>query len=226
MAVHASRCDAELERRAPPAESQISARLSGRAGATRRSRAHHAAGTMSRRVPYTSRIMSNRVRARPNRAWILQPGAAVVTRPRRIGTRRSIAWIVVAGVCLLSSAAYGATCRLDEAITYGTYVDAAGVTRPLLLDLLVPIDSPAPTPVIIWVHGGGWQSGTRTPIPTRAANMCSMGYAVASVDYRLTNVAAWPAQIQDVKGAEMLVDGLGRDDPRHHPHLSSCGVGS
>ena len=150
-----------------------------------------------------------RVRSRAHRSVTLEssPGGTTINfvassyRMSSPQIRRAAALILVAGSCLLSSTAHAYTCQLDEAITYGTYVDAAGVTRPLLLDLLLPVDSPTRTPIVIWVHGGGWQSGTRTPMPTRAANMCSMGYAVASVDYRLTNVAAWPAQIQDVKGA-------------------------
>ncbi len=37
--------------------------------------------------------------------------------------------------------------------------------------------------------------------PTGCTSLCSRGYAIASVDYRLSTVATWPAQIQDVKGA-------------------------
>ncbi len=110
--------------------------------------------------------------------------------------------LLMASVLALSSSQVAAqTCTLYEALTYATYVDAGGTTRRLLLDLRTPAAVSAPTPVVIWVHGGGWEGGTRTPIPSRAANMCAQGYAVASVDYRLTNVARWPAQIHDVKAA-------------------------
>lgn len=54
---------------------------------------------------------------------------------------------------------------------------------------------------MIWIHGGGWKSGSRLPVPTRASDLCGRGYAVASLDYRLVPNAIWPAQLHDVKGA-------------------------
>ncbi|MEA2561575.1 MAG: hypothetical protein QOH06_3079 [Acidobacteriota bacterium] len=71
----------------------------------------------------------------------------------------------------------------------------------LKLELLVPQGAAAPVPVVVWIHGGGWKSGSRLPIPARVSDLCSRGYAVASVDYRLVPTALWPAQIQDVRGA-------------------------
>jgi acetyl esterase/lipase len=98
------------------------------------------------------------------------------------------------------SAAQG--CTTYSGLTYATYLDGAGATQNLQLDLMVPASSGGPVPVVIFIHGGGWRSGSRLPIPSpRVTGLCSRGYAVASVDYRLTTVALWPAQIQDVKGA-------------------------
>jgi acetyl esterase/lipase len=70
------------------------------------------------------------------------------------------------------------------------------------LDLHLPDDylTGQPLPTIIWIHGGGWQSGSKTNWQT-AAPFVERGYAVASVEYRLTNVAIFPAQIHDIKGA-------------------------
>lgn len=101
----------------------------------------------------------------------------------------------------LSSPLLAYTCQTWSGLTYGTYVDGSGATQPLLLELLVPQDVTSPVPVVLWIHGGGWRTGSRLPVPTRAANLCARGYAVASVDYRLTTTALWPAQIQDVRGA-------------------------
>jgi acetyl esterase/lipase len=115
---------------------------------------------------------------------------------------------VAASLALLalvaSSPALAVTCQTYTGLTYGTYVDGSGVTQGLKLELLVPQGMPAggnPVPVVLWIHGGGWRTGSRLPIPTRAADLCPRGYAVASVDYRLTTTALWPAQIQDVRGA-------------------------
>ncbi len=68
------------------------------------------------------------------------------------------------------------------------------------LDLYLPAKPPAGRlPVIVWVHGGGWQNGSKaTVLPVRLGYV-GKGYAVASIGYRLTDAAAFPAQIQDVK---------------------------
>lgn len=83
-----------------------------------------------------------------------------------------------------------------------TYTGLVYSTAPeLKLELLVPQGAAAPVPTVVWIHGGGWRTGSRLPIPARVSNLCARGYAVASVDYRLTTTALWPAQIQDVRGA-------------------------
>lgn len=93
------------------------------------------------------------------------------------------------------------TCTLHPGLVYGTYAGPNGQTQGLLLDLLVPDGAASPAPLVIWIHGGGWRTGSRTPMPARITGLCARGYAVAAVDYRFSSVAVWPAQIQDVKGA-------------------------
>ncbi len=68
------------------------------------------------------------------------------------------------------------------------------------LDLYLPEASNAPRPVIVWVHGGGWQGGSKEN-PSRVLPFVSEGYAVASVNYRLSQHAIFPAQIHDCKAA-------------------------
>ena len=69
----------------------------------------------------------------------------------------------------------------------------------LTLDLYCPEKVPDPLPVIVWIHGGGWHKGKKERCP--AVTMVQNGYAVASIDYRLTDVAPFPAQIEDCKAA-------------------------
>jgi acetyl esterase/lipase len=69
----------------------------------------------------------------------------------------------------------------------------------LTLDLYRPAEVSDPLPVIIWIHGGGWRSGGKGRCP--AAALVSDGYAVASIGYRLTSAAPFPAQIEDCKAA-------------------------
>lgn len=66
------------------------------------------------------------------------------------------------------------------------------------LDLYVPEEGER-LPLIIWVHGGAFRAGSRTdhvPLEYLAA-----GYAVASINYRLSQQAIFPAQIEDAKAA-------------------------
>lgn len=73
--------------------------------------------------------------------------------------------------------------------------------RPLRLDLYLPAGTP-PFPVVVWVHGGGWQSGDKSLARDHPAlRQRARGYAVASVEYRLSGEAVFPAQIHDCKAA-------------------------
>ncbi len=68
------------------------------------------------------------------------------------------------------------------------------------LDLFRPTSGTGPFPTVIWIHGGGWRSGSRADAEQSRRLVCR-GYAVASIDYRLSDVAQFPAQIHDVKAA-------------------------
>jgi acetyl esterase/lipase len=69
------------------------------------------------------------------------------------------------------------------------------------LDLHLP-EGAGPFPVVVWVHGGGWQSGTRTLAPTAPARrLVERGYAVATIGYRLSGEATYPAAVHDTKAA-------------------------
>jgi acetyl esterase/lipase len=74
--------------------------------------------------------------------------------------------------------------------------------RPLQLDLHVP-PGDGPFPVVLWLHGGGWMTGSRvwTVDQQFHERMLSRGYAVADVDYRLALEAVYPAQQADVDAA-------------------------
>jgi len=81
--------------------------------------------------------------------------------------------------------------------------------RPLRLDLYKPKAEPggAGYPLVIYIHGGGWQSGhTRhsgafADWPRVLASIAAKGFVVASIEYRLSDEAPFPAAIQDVKSS-------------------------
>ena len=68
------------------------------------------------------------------------------------------------------------------------------------LDLYLPEKAAdKPLPLIVHIHGGGWMGGSKFPCPV--AGMVLSGYAVASVEYRFSQKAIFPAQIQDCQAA-------------------------
>jgi acetyl esterase/lipase len=69
----------------------------------------------------------------------------------------------------------------------------------LLLDLYLPEPAQKPFGLIVWVHGGAWRAGSRDSVDLEP--MTARGWAVASVDYRLSTVARFPAQVHDIKAA-------------------------
>ncbi len=71
--------------------------------------------------------------------------------------------------------------------------------KPVKLDLYRPKQFDGRLPVILWVHGGGWLRGSKAGGPARF--LAEKGYAVASIDYRLSGDAIYPAQIDDCKAA-------------------------
>lgn len=73
--------------------------------------------------------------------------------------------------------------------------------RDLLLDLYLPRNAPAPRAVILWLHGGGWRIGDRRLAPDLTCYYAERGYVMASIDYRLSREAVFPAAVEDIKAA-------------------------
>jgi acetyl esterase/lipase len=82
-------------------------------------------------------------------------------------------------------------------VEYGT-----GGGRPLKLHLVKP-KSPAqePMPVVVYIHGGAWRSGNRDGGVRPLSRLAARGYFGASIEYRLSSEAKFPAQIEDCKAA-------------------------
>ena len=51
----------------------------------------------------------------------------------------------------------------------------------------------------MWIHGGGWSRGRKEQHPP--INLMAHGYAIVSIEYRLSEEAPFPAQIEDCKAA-------------------------
>lgn len=95
--------------------------------------------------------------------------------------------------------------RVPEGVRKIADLDYAGGGNPRQkLDLYLPA-KPAggrPVPLVVFVHGGGWQGGDKAGGGGRVAPLVASGnYAGASIGYRLSGEAQWPAQIHDCKAA-------------------------
>lgn len=88
------------------------------------------------------------------------------------------------------------------------YAAVDGV-RPLELDLYLPPEPRGRGPAVVHLHGGAWRRGSRSTLaPTYAdragdalGELAAAGLTVASIDYRLSGEAAWPAPLHDAKAA-------------------------
>ena len=84
------------------------------------------------------------------------------------------------------------------------YLDIAYSQESLTqkLDVYLPEDGTGPFPVILSIHGGAWLVGDKQDIQLNSMlKGLKRGYAVVSINYRLSSEAAFPAQIFDSKAA-------------------------
>ncbi|HCH26454.1 alpha/beta hydrolase fold domain-containing protein [Psychrobacter celer] len=88
--------------------------------------------------------------------------------------------------------------------------------KTLAMDIYLPktdinADTTKGHPLAIWVHGGGWKRGDKADFPTRNPNVAKAlleeGYVLASINYRLSSEAQFPAPLEDSKDAvQFLLD--------------------
>ena len=97
------------------------------------------------------------------------------------------------GLALAPMSSAGAAPRVVRDLSFAK-VDQS----ELKLDLYLPTAA-APVGLIVWVHGGAWRAGSRSSV--EVLGLVERGWAIASVDYRLSPVAKFPAQVHDIKAA-------------------------
>jgi acetyl esterase/lipase len=87
-----------------------------------------------------------------------------------------------------------------QTIAGQTYAIVNG--QPLQLDLARP-RAPGPYPLVVLLHGGGWEGGDRRDMQGDMMELASRGYVAATVSYRLTRAPrnVFPAAVQDVRCA-------------------------
>lgn len=102
---------------------------------------------------------------------------------------------------------------LQENIEYGS-----GADQKLTMHIARPKDSSEAAPCIVFIHGGGWQAGSKDMFKKAIRDFASEGYVAASVGYRFAPKYKTPAQIEDCKCAVRYLrahaDELGIDPAR------------
>ena len=69
------------------------------------------------------------------------------------------------------------------------------------LDLYLPRNADGATPVLMYIHGGGWVRGTKESNVLRVLPYLEMGWSVVNVEYRMADVAHAPAAVEDCRCA-------------------------
>jgi acetyl esterase/lipase/sugar lactone lactonase YvrE len=85
--------------------------------------------------------------------------------------------------------------------THPALVYARYGQREMELDLYHPKNIAAPLPAIVCIHGGGWFKGERSNMTLLAQALAAKGYVTATISYRLSGEAKFPAAIEDCKAA-------------------------
>ncbi|MDB5328236.1 MAG: peptidase prolyl oligopeptidase active site domain protein [Phycisphaerales bacterium] len=87
----------------------------------------------------------------------------------------------------------------DDAVAHRDVVYLQRPSGPVKLDVFTP-PGDGPFPVVLWIHGGAWKTGDKAMWP-HMNFVVRDGYAVVNVEYRFSQVAPFPAQIDDVTAA-------------------------
>ncbi|MBD0377074.1 MAG: alpha/beta hydrolase [Flavisolibacter sp.] len=92
-----------------------------------------------------------------------------------------------------------------ETIFYSNIPYAGDTLKKHLLDIYLPHNAKPNTPLIVWIHGGAWMLNDKYADMSYMKNtireFIDSGYALASIDYRWSTTAPFPAQIQDCNQA-------------------------
>ncbi len=102
-------------------------------------------------------------------------------------------------VCALAGCAPLTPPPAGETIIHNRVYSVPPDGRPLRLDIYSP-SGRGPFPLVMWIHGGGWKYGNKGWM-LYLRKLTQRGFAVASVEYRLSNRAKYPAQLNDCRDA-------------------------
>jgi pectinesterase len=94
-----------------------------------------------------------------------------------------------------------ATTLPDSVIAHKALVYKQTKTSAQTLDIYQQTQQTQTAPLIMLIHGGGWQSGTPALMTALAIALVERGYVVATPSYRLSDEAPYPAAVEDLVSA-------------------------
>jgi acetyl esterase/lipase len=109
----------------------------------------------------------------------------------------------VLAVCCFSALSCSADAPTNSSLER-TFLDVrySPVLPAQRLDLYLPDTGTGPFPLVLWIHGGGWTSGSKAlDASSPQRRLTARGYAIASVEYSLAPRAKHPSQLVDLKAA-------------------------
>ena len=129
-----------------------------------------------------------------------------------------------------------ALCGLVALISHSTCAQALRAPEPTLRDVayagdheaqcldVYQAESDQPTPAMIYIHGGGWRGGSKNRIPSFLAKAVKEGWlSVVSVEYRFSQVAIHPAQVNDCVRAIQFVRSKSAEWNLNPKRIGVCG---
>lgn len=103
------------------------------------------------------------------------------------------AFYATALLAVLAGHAFAATVQ-EDLLVY------TGPDYELRADIYLP-EGPGPHPTILYIHGGGWDAGSRKDTAPQGQRIAPRGWALVATSYRLSDTATHPAQLEDIARA-------------------------
>ncbi len=119
--------------------------------------------------------------------------------------KRTFSALILAALVVLPS---GVLAQLDDTQAWASHLSSQYRVLPNVtyltasnqdnkVDLYLPRGTDSPTPVLVYIHGGGWVGGSKESSVLRLIPWMEMGWAVVNVQYRLGEVSLAPAAVED-----------------------------
>ncbi|NQV24622.1 MAG: alpha/beta hydrolase [Rhodopirellula sp.] len=125
--------------------------------------------------------------------------------PSRINVVRNLIAALITAATLMNAGSVSCFAQADRNLNVQRDIAYDGDHAAQRLDVYLA-KSDKPTPAMIYIHGGGWRAGSKNNIPGWLAAFVAQGQlSVISVEYRFTDVATHPAQVNDCLRAVQFV---------------------